>query len=464
MKKIRYRIETDSHGEVKVPDDMYYGAQTQRAIENFTIGWEKMPISLIYALVLVKKTAAMVNMKLGKLEKKIGGAIIRACDEILDNDGRYRNNFPLSIWQSGSGTQTNMNVNEVVANRAIELLGGIRGSKEPVHPNDSVNMGQSTNDVFPTAMHIASCMEINKNLLPALFRLSKELGQKEKEYAKIIKIGRTHLQDAVPLTLGQEFSGYRQQIDYAVRRIEQTLPSLYRLAIGGTAVGTGLNTHKDFSSQFVKTLQKLTGLPFESAPNKFEALAANDSIVEVSGALNVLAVSLMKIANDLRLLGSGPRSGIGELMLPENEPGSSIMPGKVNPTQSESMTMICAKVVGNHVAITIAGSNGHFELNVNKPVMIYDLLQSIKLFTDGINSFTRLFIVGIKVNKKRIRELLKQSLMLVTILNPIIGYDKVAAIARKAHKEGKTLREASIELGYLTAEEFDKYVRPEKMI
>ena len=325
-------------------------------------------------------------------------------------------------------------------------------------------MGQSTNDVFPTAMHIASCMELEKNLLPAILKLSKELGQKEKEFERIIKIGRTHLQDAVPLTLGQEFSGYRQQIDYAFRRIKQTLPSLYRLAIGGTAVGTGLNTHKDFSSLFVKTLQKLTSLPFESAPNKFEALAANDSIVEVSGALNVLAVSLMKIANDLRLLGSGPRSGIGELILPENEPGSSIMPGKVNPTQSESMAMICAQVMGNHVTITIAGSNGHFELNVNKPVMIYDLLQSIKLLTDGINSFTRLFIAGIKVNKKRIEELLERSLMLVTVLNPIIGYDKAAAIARKAHKEGKTLREVSIELGYITGEEFDKYVRPEKMI
>jgi len=451
-------------GTIKVPSDRYFGAQTQRAIQNFTIGTEIMPYSLIKALVLVKKTSAIVNYKLGKLDKKISRSIISTCDEILSGDSRFRDNFPLPIWQSGSGTQTNMNVNEVIANRASQMLGGKLGAKEPVHPNDHVNMGQSTNDAFPTAMHIAASFEITRNLLPALITFSQELKEKEHEFAKIVKIGRTHLQDAVPITLGQEFSGYRQQIDFAIDRIKNSLPSLYRLAQGATAVGTGLNTHKDFARLFAQTLKSLTHLPFTPAPNKFEALAANDSMVEVSGALNVLAASLTKIANDIRLLSSGPRSGIGELILPEKEPGSSIMPGKINPTQSESLVMICAQVIGNHTTITIAGSLGHFELNVYKPVIIYNLLQSITLLSDGISSFTKNCLIGISVNKKRISELLEQSLMLVTVLNPVIGYDKAAKIARKAHKEDKTLKQSALELGFLTEEEFDSLVVPENMV
>ncbi|MBI3379163.1 class II fumarate hydratase [Candidatus Gottesmanbacteria bacterium] len=462
--KTKFRKESDSLGEVLVPSDKYYGAQTQRAIDNFQIGQEKMPDPLIKALILVKKAAAIVNTELGDLESGISQAIINACDEIMVNPKLFSENFPLTIWQSGSGTQTNMNVNEVLSNRAIEIMGGIIGSKKPVHPNDHVNKSQSTNDAFPTAMHIATVLEIDDFLLPALFNLRKSLKNKEKEFEKIIKIGRTHLQDATPITLGQEFSGYSQQIENGIQRIKKALPSLYQLAQGGTAVGTGLNAHKSFGVKFAKIISEITKHPFTSAPNKFEALAGNDVIVEVSGVLNVLAVSLSKIANDIRLLGSGPRSGIGEISLPENEPGSSIMPGKVNPTQCESLIMVCSQVMGNHVTITIAGAGGQLELNVNKPVMIYNLLQSIRLLSDAINSFTENCVSGIKANKDKIKELLSQSLMLVTALTPHIGYDKAAKIAQKAQMENKTLKEAAIELGYLNGKEYERLVEPAKMI
>lgn len=459
-----YRIEADSMGEMKVPRDKYYGAQTARSLANFKIGEEKMPIQIIHALTLVKKTSAIVNTNLKLLDLKISKAIIKACDEILSNNPRFTDNFILSVWQTGSGTQTNMNVNEVISNRAIEILDGKIGSKKPVHPNDHVNMGQSTNDAFPTAMHIAAVLEINNQLLPALKKLLQVLKRKEREFKSIIKIGRTHLQDATPVTLGQEFSGYRQQIEYGIERVKTILPSLYRLAQGGTAVGTGLNAHKDFASEFAKTVSRLTGIPFKSAVNKFEALAGNDSIVEASGALNVLAVSLNKIANDIRLLGSGPRSGIGEIILPENEPGSSIMPGKVNPTQCEALIMVCAQVMGNHVTITIAAAGGQLELNVNKPVMIYNLLQSIKLLGDGVNSFADNCVSGIKVNKDRIKKLLGQSLMLVTALSPKVGYDNAAKIAKKAHRENKTLKQVAAELGLVKEDEYDKLVDPRKMV
>ncbi len=461
----KFRLEKDTLGKIEVPSDKYYGAQTQRAINNFDIGAEKMPLSMIKAIILIKKVAAIVNRELGILDQKISLVIVRVCDEYLSGDEKfYKGNFPISLWQSGSGTQTNMNVNEVIANRANEILINQLGTKSPVHPNDHVNLGQSTNDVFPTAMHIASSLEIINNLLPALRKLRNELLRKEKEFKSIIKIGRTHLQDATPLTLGQEFSGYRKQVEYGEKRVKKSLPSLYRLAQGATAVGTGINTHKNFAVNFAKKISVITEVPFDSAENKFEALAANDSIVEVSGILNTLSVSLMKIANDIRLLGSGPRAGIGELILPENEPGSSIMPGKVNPTQCETLAMICTQVIGNHVTITLAGAGGNFELNVYKPVMIYNLLQSITLLSDGMNSFSQNCIRGIKANSGKIKFNLENSLMLVTSLNPIIGYDKAARIALKALKDNITLKKSAIGLGFLTEEEFDKYVDPKKMI
>lgn len=463
-KKTNFRVETDTMGQMKVPRDKYYGAQTARSLLHFNIGTEKMPIEVIKALILVKKTAAIVNSGLKLLDSKIAKVIVKACDEILSDNPKFLDNFPLSVWQTGSGTQTNMNVNEVISNRAIEILGGKLGSKIPVHPNDHVNMGQSTNDAFPTAMHIAATLKITNYLLPQFYKLHQELQKKEKEFASIIKIGRTHLQDATPMTLGQEFSGYRQQVEYAIDRVKKTLPSLYRLAQGGTAVGTGLNTHKEFAQKFAKILSKLTGLPFRTAPNKFEALAGNDSMVEVSGTLNVLAVSLNKIANDIRLLASGPRSGIGEITLPENEPGSSIMPGKVNPTQCEALIMICSQVIGNHVTITMSGATGQLELNVSKPVIIYNLLQSINLLSDGIKSFTNNCLIGIKVNKERIKQLLDQSLMLVTALSPRVGYDNAANIAKTAHRENKTLKQVAVEMKFVSEEEYDKLVDPKKMI
>ncbi len=465
--KHKFRIEKDSLGEIEVPSDKYYGAQTQRAINNFQIGEEKMPLPMIKAIILIKKVSAIVNQELGILDKKISQTIIKVCDECLEKDDKfYKDNFPLYIWQSGSGTQTNMNVNEVIANRANanEILTGKLGKKAHIHPNDHVNMGQSTNDVFPTAMHIAASLEIINNLLPALKKFINELLQKEKAFNRIIKIGRTHLQDATPITLGQEFSGYRKQMEYGLERINKSFPCLLRLAQGATAVGTGMNTHKSFALKFAQKISAITKIHFISAENKFEALAANDSIVEVSGVLNILSVSLLKIANDIRLLGSGPRAGIGELILPENEPGSSIMPGKINPTQCEVLSMICTQVFGNHVTLTIAGASGNFELNVYKPVMIYNLLQSITLLSDGINSFTNNCIKGIKANTGKIKYNLENSLMLVTSLNPVIGYDKSAKIALKAHKENKTLKQSAMELELLTEEEFDKYVDPEKMV
>lgn len=456
------RKETDSFGSIDVPADKYWGAQTERSRQNFRIGMEMIPLPLIRALGLQKKTAALVNMELGELDPSLGKAIVMAAEEVIE--GKRDHDFPLVVWQTGSGTQTNMNANEVIGNRAIELLGGSMGSKKPIHPNDHVNLGQSSNDTFPTIMHISTVLEIHKNLLPALENLYKALQDKEKAFKDIIKIGRTHLQDATPLTLGQEFSGYATQIKKGIRRIKNTLPSLYELAQGGTAVGTGLNTNPRFAEAFAKKVAELTGFPFVTADNKFEALASEDTMVEVSGALNVLAVSLMKIANDIRLLGSGPRSGIGELLLPENEPGSSIMPGKVNPTQCEALTMVAAQVMGNHVTVSIAGSYGQLELNVFKPVMIYNVLQSIRLLSDAVRSFAEKCVVGIVANEKRIQELLNNSLMLVTALSPHIGYDKAAQIAKKALHEGKTLLEAGLDLNYVTKEQYDDWVRPEKMV
>ncbi len=456
------RIETDSFGEIDVPADKYWGAQTSRSLMNFKIGGETMPKPLIRALGVLKRAAAKVNMDLGVLDNKLGDAMVKAANEVME--GKMNEHFPLVVWQTGSGTQTNMNTNEVISNRAIEILGGTMGSKKPVHPNDHVNMGQSSNDSFPTAMHIAAVEQIHHALIPALRNLHKALDKKAKEFDKIVKIGRTHLQDATPLTLGQEFSGYTKQIEYSIARVEGTLPRLYELAQGGTAVGTGLNSKKGFDVAFAKEVAAITKLPFVTAANKFEALAAHDALVEASGALNTLAVSLMKIANDIRLLGSGPRCGIGEISLPENEPGSSIMPGQVNPTQSEAMTMVCAQVMGNHTTVTIAGATGHFELNVFKPVIIFNVLQSIKLLADACNSFTENCVVGIEANKERITQLMNESLMLVTALNPHIGYDNAAKVAKKAHKEGSTLKAAAIELGLLTSEQFDEWVRPEQMI
>ncbi len=456
------RTETDSFGEIKVDASKYWGAQTERSLMNFKIGGETMPKPLITAFGILKLCAAKVNMQLGVLDKALGEKIIAAASEVID--GKLDGNFPLVVWQTGSGTQTNMNVNEVISNRAIELSGGTMGSKKPVHPNDHVNMGQSSNDSFPTAMHIAAAYEIHYSLIPALKHLHKALDKKAHEFNSIIKIGRTHLMDATPLTLGQEFSGYAKQIENGIRRAQSTLPALYELAQGGTAVGTGLNAKKGFAENFAAEVAKMTKLPFVSAPNKFEALATHDALVETSGALNTLAVSCMKIANDIRLLGSGPRCGFGELSLPENEPGSSIMPGKVNPTQSEAMTMVCAQVMGNHVTVSIGGATGHFELNVFKPVIIYNVLQSIKLLADACMSFTDNCVVGIEANRERIEKLMNDSLMLVTALNPHIGYDNAAKIAKKAHKDGTSLKEAGIALKLLTAEQFDKWVRPEKMV
>jgi fumarate hydratase, class II len=456
------RIETDTFGPIEVPADRYWGAQTQRSLHNFRIGAETMPLPLVRALGIVKLAAARVNREHGHLEPHLAEAIARAAKEVAD--GGLDEHFPLVVWQTGSGTQTNMNANEVIANRANELLGAPLGAKAPVHPNDHVNRSQSSNDTFPTAMHIAAVQQVHHELLPALEHLLAALQAKADEFIEIIKIGRTHLQDATPLTLGQEFSGYAQQIRYGIERVRQTLPRLYELAQGGTAVGTGLNSFPGFAERFAAEVAGITGLPFVTAPNKFEALATEDASVELSGALNVLAVSMTKIANDIRLLGSGPRCGFGELHLPENEPGSSIMPGKVNPTQCEAMTMVCAQVMGNHVTVTISGATGHLELNVFKPVITYNVQQSIRLLADGVRSFTDKCVVGIEANRERIDELLYRSLMLVTALNPKIGYDNAANVAKKAHAEGTTLKEAAIALGLLTAEEFDELVRPEKML
>jgi fumarate hydratase class II len=462
MTQEKFRIESDTMGEMQVPADKYWGAQTQRSKQNFPIGDETMPRQLIVALAILKKCAALTNKKLGKIENKLADSICAAADEVIA--GKYNDNFPLVVWQTGSGTQSNMNMNEVLSNLAIEALGGKVGSKTPVHPNDHVNMGQSSNDTFPTAMHIAAVVEIHKHLLPALDKIGTALQAKAEAFRDIVKIGRTHLQDATPLTLGQEFSGYVTQIEYAKERIRNTIPRLSQLAQGGTAVGTGLNSTPGFAEEFAAQVSKETGYDFITAPNKFEALAANDAIVEASGALNVLACSLMKIANDIRLLGSGPRCGIGELQLPANEPGSSIMPGKVNPTQCEALTMVCTQVMGNHTTITIAGSQGHFELNVFKPVMIYNFIQSVDLLATAMQSFVDNCVVGIEPNRERIEQLLHESLMLVTALNPHIGYDNAAKIAKNAHAKGITLKESALELKLLSEEEFEKYVVPENMV
>ncbi|RMF13228.1 MAG: class II fumarate hydratase [Alphaproteobacteria bacterium] len=456
------RIERDTFGPVKVPADRYWGAQTQRSLMNFPIGIERMPIEVVHALGIVKQAAARANMALGLIDPKLGEAIVAAAQEVID--GRLDDHFPLVVWQTGSGTQSNMNANEVIANRAIEMLGGELGSKKPVHPNDHVNRSQSSNDTFPTAMHVATVREIHTRLLPALEHLRASLAEKVAAWGDIIKIGRTHLQDATPLTLGQEFSGYLTQVENGIRRVKDSLPALFRLAQGGTAVGTGLNTKKGFAERVAAEIATITGLPFETAPNKFEALAAHDAMLECSGALNTLAASLMKIGNDIRLMGSGPRCGLGELKLPENEPGSSIMPGKVNPTQIEALTQVCAQVMGNHAGITVADSHGHLELNVFKPMIVYNVLQSIRLIADAATSVTDRCIAGIEPNRERIAELVERSLMLVTALAPVIGYDKAAEIAKNAHKKGITLKESAIALGYVTAEEFDRIVRPETMI
>ncbi len=456
------RTETDTFGPVQVPADRYWGAQTQRSIENFRISGERMPIALVHAFGIVKKAAALTNVALKDLDPKIGDAICKAADEVID--GKLDDHFPLVVWQTGSGTQTNMNANEVISNRAIEMLGGEMGSKKPVHPNDHVNRGQSSNDSFPTAMHVAAVLEIHRRLMPGLRRLHGALASKAHDFAPIIKIGRTHLQDATPITLGQEFSGYARQLELGIERVVTALPRLYPLAQGGTAVGTGLNAPVGFAERFAEETSRITGYPFITAPNKFEALAAHDALVEFSGVLNTLAASLFKIANDIRLLGSGPRSGLGELLLPENEPGSSIMPGKVNPPQAEALTMACEQVMGNHVAITVAGSQGHMELNVFKPVMIFNLLQSIRLIGDASVSFTDNCVNGIEPNTRHIDELMRRSLMLVTALAPKVGYDTAAKIAKTAHKNGTTLREEALKMGVITGDEFDRIVRPEDMI
>ncbi len=456
------RIERDTFGELEVPADRYWGAQTQRSLMNFPISDEVMPRPVIRALGIVKQGAARANMALGNLDTRIGNAIVDAAQDVID--GKLYDHFPLVVWQTGSGTQSNMNANEVIANRGIELLGGTLGSKDPVHPNDHCNRSQSSNDTFPTAMHVAVAQEINHQLLPALEHLHDALATKAADFASIVKIGRTHLQDATPLTLGQEFSGYVHQVKNSIRRLKDTLPALYQLAQGGTAVGTGLNAKPGFAERVAQEIADITGLPFVTAENKFEALAAHDAMVETSGALNTTAVSLTKIANDIRLLGSGPRCGLGELVLPENEPGSSIMPGKVNPTQSEALTMLCAQVMGNHVAVTFGGANGHMELNVYKTMMVYNVLQSIRLLADGAVSFTDRCIVGIEADENRIETLLNESLMLVTALAPSIGYDKAAEVAKNAHLKGTTLKASALELGYVTEAEFDRVVRPEDMV
>lgn len=456
-----HRIETDSLGEVQVESDKYWGAQTQRSLQNFKIGGDRFPREMIRALGVLKKCAAMTNAELGLLDKEKAGFILKAADEVIE--GKLDDHFPLVVWQTGSGTQTNMNSNEVISNRAIELRGGQLGDKS-IHPNDDVNKAQSSNDTFPTAMHIAVGERLNHRLIPALEQLHASLDKKATEFKDIVKIGRTHLMDATPLTLGQEFSGYVTQIEYAIERVKATLPRIMQLALGGTAVGTGLNTHKDFAEKAAKAIANETKLPFVSAKNKFEALAAHDALVEVSGALKVIACSMMKIANDIRLLGSGPRCGIGELNLPANEPGSSIMPGKVNPTQSEAVTMLCAQVIGNDMAVAVGGATGHFELNVFKPVMVFNVLNSIRLLSDGADSFRENCVDGIEANLANIKANLENSLMLVTALNPHIGYDNAAKIAKTAHANGTTLKEEAINLGLLTAEQYDEYVRPETMI
>lgn len=456
------RIETDSFGALEVPAEKYFGAQTARSLINFPIGTETLPLPLVSALGIVKQSAARTNMKLGLLSEQLGAAIDRAAGEVVD--GKFNDNFPLSVWQTGSGTQSNMNTNEVVSNRAIEILSGVVGSKDPVHPNDHVNMGQSSNDTFPTAMHIAATREIHSTLLPALEHLTSALDSKANSFMHIVKIGRTHTQDATPLTLGQEFSGYAMQLRNGIRRVNEAMEGLYELAQGGTAVGTGLNSKEGFAEEFAKEVARITGLPYRTAPNKFEALAANDAYVHAHGALNTVAASLFKIANDLRLLGSGPRSGLGEISLPENEPGSSIMPGKVNPTQCEAMTMVCCQVMGNQTTISMAGSQGHFELNVYKPVMANAMLQSIRLLADASNSFADRCVSGIVANEDNITQLMERSLMLVTALAPVIGYDNATKIAKTAHKNGTTLKHEAVTLGLVTDKDFDSIVRPEQMI
>jgi fumarate hydratase class II len=456
------RTESDSFGPLEVPSDKYWGAQTQRSIMNFPIGWEKQPIAIVRALGVIKKACAQANKASGDLDAKLADAIIQAAGEVIN--GTFDDNFPLVVWQTGSGTQSNMNANEVIANRAIEILGGVIGSKDPVHPNDHCNMGQSSNDTFPTAMHIAAAMMVRDTLLPGLEKLASGLEQKSEEFANIIKIGRTHTQDATPLTLGQEFSGYAHQIRQGIARVNACLPGIYELAQGGTAVGTGLNTKQGWGETVAANMAEITGLPFVTAPNKFEALAAHDAMVFMSGALATVAGSCYKIANDIRFLGSGPRSGLGELILPENEPGSSIMPGKVNPTQAEALTQVAAHVMGNDAAIKFAGSQGHFELNVYNPMMAYNLLQSMQLLGDAADSFTERMLLGIEANEPRIDKLMKESLMLVTALAPTIGYDNATKVAKTAHKNGTTLKEEAIALGFVDAETFDRVVRPEDMI
>jgi fumarate hydratase class II len=456
------RTETDTFGTIEVAADHYWGAQTQRSLENFKIGWEKQPLAIVRALGVIKRASAETNMALGQLDKKLGEAIVKAAQEVID--GKLNDEFPLVVWQTGSGTQSNMNANEVISNRAIELLGGEKGSKKPVHPNDHVNMSQSSNDTYPTAMHIAAAEAIGRELIPALKHLRDALASKQDEFRDIIKIGRTHTQDATPITLGQEFSGYVTQVANGIERLEQSLPKLMQLAQGGTAVGTGLNAPVGFAEKVAARIATITGLSFTSAPNKFEALAAHDAMIFAHGAINTLAASLFKIANDIRFLGSGPRSGLGELQLPENEPGSSIMPGKVNPTQCEALTQVCVQIFGNHATLTVAGSQGHFELNVYNPVMAYNFMQSVKLMSDAARSFADNCVVGIEARKENIKAGLERSLMLVTALTPKIGYDNAAKIAKTAHKNGTTLKEEAVKGGYVTAEEFDRLVRPEDMI
>jgi fumarate hydratase, class II len=455
------RSETDSFGPIDVPADRYWGAQTERSRQNFKIGHDRMPMPIVHALGIVKLAAAQTNRELGLLDARRAGAITRAAREVIE--GKLDDHFPLVVWQTGSGTQTNMNLNEVIANRANELLGGKLGAKEPVHPNDHVNMSQSSNDSFPTAMHIAAAQGIVANLIPALSELHRELRNKEKAFAKIVKIGRTHTQDATPLTLGQEFSGYAAQVESGIARLRIAVKDLFPLAQGGTAVGTGLNSKPKFAKLFAKHAAGITKLPFTSAPNKFEALASNDAYVSVHGVISSIATGLFKIANDIRLLGSGPRSGLGELILPENEPGSSIMPGKVNPTQCEAMTMVCCQVFGNQTTITVAGSQGHFELNVYKPALAYCMMHSIQLLSDATRSFTEHCVVGIRADEKRIRDLMERSLMLVTALAPKIGYDNAAKVAKTAHARGTTLKEEAVRLGFVSAAEFERLVQPDKM-
>ncbi len=459
---MRTRIETDTMGAIEVPADRYWGAQTQRSLQHFRIGSDRFQREMIRAFGILKKACALVNRELGLLPEDKARAIAQAADEVIG--GTLDDHFPLVVWQTGSGTQTNMNANEVIANRAIELLGGQLGSKKPVHPNDDVNKCQSSNDTFPTAMHIAAVEQLRARLFPAVRRLRDTLDQKARAFANIVKIGRTHLQDAVPLTLGQEISGWVSQLDHAVRHLEAAMPHLHELAIGGTAVGTGLNAHPEFAERAAKKIAELTGHPFVSAENKCEALAAHDALVAAHGALKALAAGLMKIANDVRWLASGPRCGIGEIRIPENEPGSSIMPGKVNPTQSEALTMVCAQVFGNDVAVNVGGASGNFELNVYKPLIIYNVLHSIRLLADACESFEEHCARGIEPDRERIRQHLERSLMLVTALAPVLGYDRAAEIAKKAHREGVTLKEAAVALGYLTPEEFDRHVRPERMV